>query len=93
MNASEAHALAASKLKGEIIKPLLDYVLKRIQAAAEAGRFELNHPYKGFKDWPSEDQKKALWQALRTLGYEVDHMPDPDPGYPGSSDYDRVSWK
>lgn len=98
MKASEAHALAAISLQGPVIEPLLNFVLLRIEESAKKGRFELNHPLFGWNEFsrqrgqPSEGEKKALWQALRTLGYEVEHMPDPDPGHPASSPYDRIRW-
>jgi hypothetical protein len=94
MNATEAHKLAAASLQGPVIEPQLNFVLQRIEEASRKGRFELNHPFNGWNvsAWPSEGEKKAVWQALRALGYEVEHMPDPDPGHPASSPYDRIRW-
>lgn len=93
MNAETAKKLTQSNLKGPVIKPYLDYIYQKIESAAKEGRDSVSHPFHGIRGtWPSSAAQEAIWQELRSNGYKVRHVPNPDPGHPASSDYDEISW-
>lgn len=93
MNASDAKKLTDQNLKSVVIKPFLDHIYSRVEEAAKKGDSSICHPFHGIRGtWPSSAAQEAIWHQLRLNGYKVTHHPDPDPGHPGSSPYDEISW-
>lgn len=92
MNAEDARALSAQGNK-QSSQPYVQAVLEKITMAAREGKRSITHPFSGLRStWPSLDTQAEVWQHLRSLGYTVEHKPNPDPGHPASSDYDQISW-
>lgn len=92
ISAQRARLIASQNLRGPVIQPLLDHVYQRIHEAASKGQTSIVHPLDGLRTVISQEQRDAVWDALRAQGYKVTHHPDPDPGHPASRLYDSVSW-
>lgn len=91
-SATESSKKAQEALRGQLLAPLVDFMEKKINEAAKSGRFEINHPLRGFTPWPELKLQKELWDYLRAHGYKVTEHSDPDPGHPASGPYTSVSW-
>jgi len=94
MTAREARILTDENLKGEVIKPYMDIIYERILSSAKEGKSSITHPFHDVHKlhYPSRDIKKAIFDCLRTQGYEIIDHSDPDPGHPCSSAYDEIKW-
>ncbi len=93
MNAFAAKELTNKSLKSVVTKPFLDHIYSRIEEAAKKGNNSISHPFHGLRNtWPTSAAQEAIWQELRNNGYTVKHIANPDPGHPGSCDYDEISW-
>lgn len=70
---------------------ILQAVYARIKQAAENGCYQITHPFNGI-NVPNDKMKSAIIAKLRQDGYDFTSHPNPDPGHPCSSGYDRLSW-
>lgn len=92
MNAAQAREITRRNQQGPAVQQWLDFVHKKIAVAAETGNSSIIDPLGGAPAWPTHEQQKALWAALRSEGYDVTHHPDLDPGHPCSRASATVSW-
>lgn len=95
MTADEARKLTDNALRPTSVAmgPWMDVVMRRIKAAAKAGKRSVVHPFDGIRmPGPDWEVKKAIRNALQQMGYEwIDH-PNPDPGHPASRPYIEIKW-
>lgn len=83
MNAAEVRRRAEiARSKTPSVVGLLEFVLKQIDSAAEAGKFELSDPFGGCRLHASAEEKEKVFEILKSRGYRVAGGRDP-----------RVSWK
>jgi hypothetical protein len=92
MTALEARKLSVEKLRNSVIQPMVDHIYNRIRAATQQGKFLIRDPFMGFSQYPSEEEKEAIFMTLKSNGYTVKDHPDPDPGDPRSRPYIEILW-
>lgn len=95
MKATDARKLSKTSAKNVIITPYLEKIYAKIEEAAKLGGTAINfNPYE-FVPCHVHFQSEihaAIRAQLHKDGYVIKHYEDPDPGYPGSSDYEVISW-
>lgn len=97
MNAEAARRMTESALSpgAEIVQEYLRHVETKVISAAAEGKRQISHPLSGLPPgnrYPDPTVMDAVRKALEANGYTWTHHPNPDPGHPGSSEYETVSW-
>ncbi len=94
ISAKEARELTKTQIDNVLIKPYLDMLEDLIEAKAKDGINHLYHPFHFCQkfQYPNDELQKAIFIHLISLGYEIIHHLDPDPGHPCSSPYDEIRW-
>jgi len=93
ISAKEAKEIATKNLNSVVIEPYLEYIFENIEKAAKAGKFSILYPFnKCNLIYPTREVQFAVFDKLRSYGYEVINHSDPDPGHPCSTPYDEIKW-
>ena len=81
--------------KTDLIKQYLKHIETKITIEIAKGNQEITHPFTGLPGsftYPHTNIKNAVKKAIEANGYTWTEYADPDPGYPGSGPYSKISW-
>jgi len=89
MKASEAREIsevAMAKADGPVIGKYVTAITEKIKKACSEGMVGI------YLDYIPREARKSVYSHFRSLGYDIEDHPDPDPGHPASRPYTTLSW-
>jgi len=97
MNAQEARHLTETAMQEEALTPYIDYINRRVEQQAKAGKSSIMNPYSGDADhglsfFLSGIKKDTIRKYYEKLGFKWVEHANPDPGHPCSCAYTTLEW-